>query len=216
MEDAATGIVRFLYDNLVVGDERACPLIRFYKTHALGGLPPDLQDFARAAKGNHGLHQLTKCLTLVATVGDQPEWNDRRMSSGHQAIPLPSPKTVAEAPMVAQLMMQLGLDIAAVISPDPSLLIDVAETTCNVFHVPDAVGSPHIPAQDFVARHGIQSVVGFGGFLPAGDLFTVILFSRHAIDVEVAELFKPLAISAKVAVVPFDGDQVFCSDAVPA
>ena len=45
--------------------------------------------------------------------------------------------------------------------------------------MPEAAGSPYIPAQeDFVQPVGIRSVLGFGGMLPGGDIFVVILFSR--------------------------------------
>ena len=48
----------------------------------------------------------------------------------------------------------------AVIRPDPSLLADLEKKEYNTFHVPEAVGSPYIPAQnDFVIPHGVQSVL---------------------------------------------------------
>jgi hypothetical protein len=207
MEEAAGEIVRFLYDSIGSSGDRACALVRFYKTHPYGELPEDLQEFARTSSPD--VRPATRCLTLLATVGDVPEWNDRRQSRGHRAIPLPSEQTVAQAPMVAQLMRQLGLDVTALLSQDSSVIVDASQRTFNVFHVQDAVDSPYIPAQDFVRNHGISSVLGFGGILPTGDLFAVILFSREHIPANTAELFKPLSLSAKVAVVPFAADQVF-------
>ena len=52
-----------------------------------------------------------KCLTLLASTGDEPEWRDRHRSRGHQAIPLPSADIVEQAPMVAQLINQLGVPL---------------------------------------------------------------------------------------------------------
>jgi hypothetical protein len=76
-----------------------------------------------------------------------------------------------------------------------------------VFHVAEALGSPFVPAQDpFVKRHGVRSVLGFGGMLPTGDLFTVILFTRVPVPRATAELFKPLALSTKLAILPFVGN----------
>jgi hypothetical protein len=88
MEEAAQRVVRLLYDSIVVAasGERACALVRFYKTHPLNALPFDLQEFARNAQKAE-LEPNTTCLTLLATVGDEPEWNDRRRSRNHQAIP---------------------------------------------------------------------------------------------------------------------------------
>ena len=51
--------------------------------------------------------------------------------------------------------------------------------TYNVFHVPEAFDNPLIPAQeDFVLPYRIKSVLGFGGLLPSGDIFAVILFLK--------------------------------------
>jgi hypothetical protein len=112
--------------------------------------------------------------------------------------------------MISQLIIQFGLEVSALIQPDPALLVDLEQRTYNVFHVPDAVGSPHIPAQQgFVIPFGIQSALGFGGMLPTGDLFAVILFSKVHVPRATAEMFKTLALSVKVAVVPFVGGVVF-------
>ena len=56
---------------------------------------------------------------------------------------------------------------------------------------------------------GIESGLGFGGVLPTGDLFAVCLFSRVPISRTTAELFRPLALHVKLAVLPFDGGPVF-------
>ena len=84
------------------------------------------------------------------------------------------------------------------------------QKTYNTFYVPDAVGSPYIPAQeDFVIRHGIQSVLGFGGILMSGALFAIVLFSKTRIPRETAENFKTLAPNVKQAVLPFVGGTIF-------
>jgi hypothetical protein len=112
--------------------------------------------------------------------------------------------------MIAQLIKQFGLEVETLLGADPTQLVDLTQRTFNVFYVPDAVGSPNIPAQDeFVIPSGIRSVLGFGGVLPSGDLFAIILFSKVPISREVAEMFKRLALNAKVAVLPFDGETIF-------
>jgi hypothetical protein len=106
--------------------------------------------------------------------------------------------------MISQLIRQFGLEVQAVLSPVSSVLLDAEERTFNVFHVPDAVGSPYIPVQqEFVVPFGIRSAVGFGGILPSANLFATILFSKLAITRETASLFRPLALSIKVALLPF-------------
>jgi len=44
-------------------------------------------------------------------------------------------------------------------------LLDHDEQTFNVFHIPSALGSPFVPAQDFVKQYEVQSVLGCGGRL---------------------------------------------------
>lgn len=60
-----------------------------------------------------------------------------------------------------------------------------------------------IPAQDFVQRYEVESVLGCGGQLPDGELYAVIAFARVTISRESAEIFKPLALAAKLALLPF-------------
>ena len=99
---------------------------------------------------------------------------------------------------------------ATVLRPEPDLLVDLEQTTFNVFHVANAVGSPYVPAQDqFVLPYHIKSVLGFGGLLPSGELFAVILFSKVEIPRQTAEMFRTLALSIKVAILPFSGGPLF-------
>ena len=187
--------------------------MRFYKTHDFGQLPILLRGFARNAAGGEPIQPETKCLTLLATVGDRPEWNDRTRSLHHQAIPLLSEQMVMQSPMIASLIQQMGLQIREVIAPGQGLLMeDANKRSYNVFYVPEAGGSPYIPAQqDFVAPHGIRSVIGFGGMLPSQELFAVILFSKTAISAEAASLFKSIALSVKGSLLPLARGTVFAS-----
>src|SRR5262249_11030000 len=94
------------------------------------------------------------------------------------------------------------------------LLVDWEQRTFNVFHVAEAVGSPHIPAQaEFVIPHGVRSVLGFGGMLPSRDLFAVILFSRTPIPRGTAALFRPLALCVQLPLMPFVNGPVFAPNA---
>ncbi len=212
MEDAANNIVSYFHSRFLEPDtgNSALALVRFFKTHAYGDLPGNLQQLAMHMLGHTPTKSELKCLTLLATAGDRPEWNTRAASKGHQAIPLPSEHMVAQAPMISQLITQLGLTIGNVIDPDPDLLVDLQERTYNVFHIPDADANPYIPAQEeFVKPFQIKSVLGFGGILPSGNLMAIILFSKYPIHRETAELFKPLALNVKMAILPFDNRAIF-------
>jgi hypothetical protein len=206
MEEVANRIVRHLYDQFLDPQtgEQSCVLVRLFKTHPFGELDAELQRFARDLLGRPPESPAMKCLTLLATVGARPEWNSRRSSAGHQAIPLTSELVVPQFPMIVQLIHQFGLEFNTVLRPDPAPLLDLKQRAYDVFHVPQALGSPSIPAQDeFVIPFGVRSVLGFGGMLPTGDFFAVILFSRAPIARDTADLFQALAPSVKIAILPF-------------
>jgi hypothetical protein len=214
LEEAAERVLRLLYEELgdAEGRQRACVLVRFYKTHPYAELEPGLQDFAREILGGANLPDETRCLTLVSTIGDEPSWCSRHSSVAHKAIPLPSREAVERSPMISQLVLQLGIDIATVVRPDPAILLDHHQHNFNVFHVSEAAGSPYIPAQqEFVVPYGVRSVVGFGGLLPSGDLYAVILFTRVPVSRETAEMFKPLALAVKLAILSFISGPLFAN-----
>ncbi len=212
MAEVADRTVRFLYDSFKDPEtgSSACALVRFFKTHPYQDLDDGLQDFAQGILGAAPESATMPCLTLLATAGDRPEWSELDQSQGHRAIPLSSEQMVEQSPMIAQLIKQLGLDVSIVLQPNPALLVDIEQRTFNVFHVPDALGSPYVPAQEqFVAPFGIQSVLGFGGMLPSGNLFATILFSKVKIPRSTAEMFKTLALNIKVAILPFAAQPLF-------
>jgi two-component system, NtrC family, sensor kinase len=204
MEEASQRMASFFFDELGApdGQQRGCVLVRVYKTHRFGDLPSELQEFA-AQVASGPLPAQAPCLALLGTVGVEPAWCARQRSNGHRAIPLPSVEAVARLPMVAQLVSQLGFDVASLITGANETLLDQNEQTFNVFYIPTALGSPFVPAQDFVSRYEVQSVLGCGGQLPDGELYAVIAFARTTISRETAELFKPLALAAKLALLPF-------------
>ena len=204
LEEVSQGIVDFLHGCLV--DEAGAPataLVRLYKTHRFAGLPADVQEFVTRAGSGAEVKPTTPCLTLLGTAGVEREWGDRTASLGHRAIPLASQEAVQRSPMIVGLIEQLGLDLGSVVEPDEDR-IALHHRQYDVFYVPDAVGSPLVPAQDeFVIPYGVHSVVGCGGVLPSGDLFALILFATMRLSPETADLFRTLALSVKATVVPF-------------
>ncbi len=201
LEEAAQRMVSWIHQSFV--DTRGasqCALVRFYRTQAYGELPDDLKQFAKARMSGHEPDHYMRSLVLLASAGELPEWNDRRLSVGHKAIPLPSVEIVEQAPMIAQLIREVGFELADVINPPINLLQDRAGKTYNVFHVENARGSPFIPAQDeFVIPFDIKSVVGFGGLTTRGEFFAIVLFSRTRIPKESAARFRSVALEVKAS-----------------
>lgn len=210
MEEAAGTIVRYLYENLREGDGRACVMVRFYATLPYHQLPPDLRDFGHELMPTESLAPNTKCLTLLGTAGDQPDWNNRHASRRHRSIPLPSKQVVEHIPMIAQMVRQFGLEISALLEIRSEILRELDQKTYNVFFVPDARVSPFIPAQtEFVIPYGIQSALGFGGLLPTGDLFAVVMFTRVKIPIETAQMFRTIALNVKMNILRFVEGKIF-------
>jgi len=210
MEEVANSIVRHLYDNLVDDTgERSLALARFYKTHPYGELDSDLQEFARGILGGPPPSQNVNCLTMLATMGENPDWTDRLKSQGHRAIPFASSEMVASIPMIARLLSQFGVDVQHALR-DRSQNTELASKTLRVFHVREAQGSQYIPAQDdFVIPYRVKSVVAFGGVLSPGDLFVTILFSKTPISDIIAQNFEALGPKVKEAIEPFASGRVF-------
>jgi hypothetical protein len=212
MEVAANRITRHLFENTInpENNQNACALVRFYKTHPYEDLNGELRGFAQGILGHPPQSPDMKCLILLATAGEKADWNSRAASAGHKAIPLPNEAFVSQIPMISRLVNQFGLDVKAVIQPDPNLIADLEQRRYNAFHVAEAVGSPYIPAQkDFVVPLGIRSVLGFGGMLTTGELFALILFTKIQVPRETADRAKTLALRVKEVVQPFASGRIF-------
>jgi hypothetical protein len=206
VESAASIIVRYLFGTFEdsVEKQRQVALVRFYKTHPYRELDADLRGFARGILGSAPRDEGIKCLTLLATAGVEEEWNDRRRSRGHRAIPLVSPGMVERAPMISGLIRQMGMDVEHLLNTDAAFLQDAEGRTYNIFYVEEALGSPYIPAQEeFVRPFGIRSVVGFGGMIK-GELFAIIVFSRIPIARAAASRFRNVALEVKAAIHAID------------
>jgi len=212
LEETADRIVRYLYDCL--GDsksgEKACVLVRLFKTHPFGELDRELQRYVLGLVDRKLVSPIMPCFALMGTAGILPEWNDRHQSKRFKAIPIADRQFASQFPMFSQLMTQFGVELEMILEPRTELLLDQHEASYNVFHVPEALDSPYVPGQtQFVVPYGVRSVLGFGGLLPSGSLFTVILFSKMPIPRDTAELFRTLALSVKIALLPFDGTADF-------
>ncbi|MDQ3515838.1 MAG: hypothetical protein M3403_03555 [Gemmatimonadota bacterium] len=211
VEEAGQSLCEFFYDELIDPEgKRACALVRFYVTQPFARLPRELKEFARSAAGGLPIGEESRCLTLLATVGDEREWNSRFESRGHQAIPLLNAAMVEKAPMIAELLKAFGLNTKDVVGNLGPIVPDLGGKSYGVFYVPDAKGSEYIPAQtDFVVPHGIKSVVGCGSALSSGELFAMIIFAKIPVTAESAERFRPLALDAKASLLRFSADDIF-------
>ncbi|MFO0770536.1 MAG: PAS domain S-box protein [Nitrospiraceae bacterium] len=207
IEQVAQRLVQYLFNSLIrdEGRDPACALVRLFKTHPHSHLSSELQSLVAKRLGKAPDRPDTKCLTLLGSAGIVSGWNEPALSSRFRVIPLENPEAVDKLPMFSRLFRQFGLSVPEITMGDAGVLLDSSEHAYSVFHVLKAEGSPFVPAQDeFVRRYGIKSVLGFGAPLPSGEMFAVILFSRDAVTSQTAELFRTLALCAKIALLPFD------------
>ena len=146
------------------------------------------------------------CLALLASAGVRPEWNSRKpLRPGTGQYRWPVSTWSRDSPMIAHLMRTVrpGRGVAQS-STKPDLMMDTEQHTYNVFYIPEAAGSPEIPAQEeFVVPFGIRSVLGFGGLLPfwrsvCGDP----VLQSSTFRAKAAALFRTLSLSVKLAVLP--------------
>ena len=74
LEGVAEAIVESLYENLHDAKGRACVMVRLYTTHQYAELPAELRELERRSMPAKPPAQ-GRCLTLLGTAGDLPEWN---------------------------------------------------------------------------------------------------------------------------------------------
>ncbi len=190
LEAAAERSVEFFRRELV--DERgqpACALVRFFKTHPYRDLPEGLQAVVREASPEAVSIPDLRCLTLVATRGDEEDWNSRLTSRGHRAIPLMSVEMVQQAPMIAQLITQLGFPSQTSFAHHARCSSTRTDHPQRLLRAAGAREPPHRCAGR--VRGPLRHSVGpwFRRVASSGDLFAVILFSKVAIPPDAADQF---------------------------
>lgn len=160
-------------------------LSRVYHSFDFQLLPSSLQQVAKQVLGEDASGN-NKFIALMGTYGNEPAWQNRSLSQGHKVILL-SQQSLTKIPMVARLLQQIGFDLGVLLgTKEQGIQYEGISGTFGVFYVSPALGSPYIPAQDFVVNYDVKSVVGTGVMLPQGDISVYIGFSRTHIENEIA------------------------------
>ncbi|MES1179371.1 MAG: hypothetical protein ABUL62_33955 [Myxococcales bacterium] len=147
----------------------------------------------------------TPVLSLLGSHGAELAWRARERSSGHLAIPLLSKAMVEGAPMIAQLMSALKVDLARLDDGGPIYSRPMLGSTNQRFYVPSARtardfrGNFVIPAQDFVALHNVETVFGMAGSYVDGMLIAAILFTNESLDSLTVDRFPSIISNFKMA-----------------
>ncbi|MBE9092781.1 histidine kinase [Tychonema sp. LEGE 07203] len=214
MEACSQKIVKFIYQHFCTAEtgENSCVLVRLFKTHPYGELEESLQQSVRRLMNNNSPASDMKCWTLLAAAGAEPQWNSRHTAAENTAIGLVSAELVAEMPAISEIIRQFGLDIPTVIGTQRERFLKLEPAVLNIFHVSEAKGSLLIPEQkSLIIPYQVKSVLGFGGLLPSGSLFAVVMFLKVKIPQNTAQMFKHLALSVKTALLLGEEKVVFDS-----
>lgn len=195
-EEAAQRYTSLIYEEF----KESVVLARVFATLRYRDLPEGhrryVDELARSAGAGERIGPDMLTLSLVGTSGVEPEWNDRRRSRGHVAIPLASSAFIGAIPMMARLLHELGLGFDWLDSGDADTVLKTLGSINGVFHVADATtavdvhGRKIIPARDFVEKYGVHSVLGVGGaYIGTPTFIVVIIFCRDEVSRERAEDF---------------------------
>jgi len=215
IDELSDMMVRYFFNNLRESQtgERSSVLVRLFMSYPYSSLDKELQHSVNEMLGNQSVDQDMKCLKLSATAGVQQEWNSTINSKDHRVLPLQNEDMLKKNIMVHQFIDQMGVGISSVLHPDPKLSSELEGRVFNVYHVPEAIESPYIPAQkEFVIPYGVKSAMGIGGMLPTGNLFALLIFSKTKIPRDTANLFKNIALNVRMAVLPFVNEKIFVID----
>jgi hypothetical protein len=181
-------------------------LTRLFMVLPAGTLPADDQAFAARAAGGHAAFKPeTPCLTLIASRGREPEWNDRASSRGHRAIPLIDSGFVGNAPMLAKLLADLEVDLRRLDDGQPLAVRRMLGGQNGTFYVADAqsacdtMGRSIIADRDFVRTFGVRTVFGMGGAYLDGTLVIAIVFTTELLERLMVDRFPSLISNFKMA-----------------
>jgi len=204
VEEAAEKIVNYLYRSFESeSGEKALALVRLFKTVRFDELDEDLKKYAAA---NFDVKPDTKFMALMATAGIDQTWNDRRQSAQHRLIPVTAAEDAGrQSTLIRHMMSELEHSGAPnVESTDLNsrrYVMEPNQRHFNVFHIPDASECAFVQDEELVRNFDVRSILGFGGFLNRGSRFCVVMFARTFLDRDCAELFNPLTLSTKNALI---------------
>jgi hypothetical protein len=161
--------------------------------------------FAEKVDAAELLVPTTPVLSLLGTSGVGATWNNRLFSSGHLATPLLSKKLVEGAPMLAQLLADLKLDLACLDDGRPIDSKRMMGGTNQRFYVQsaktalDTRGRLIIPAREFVAEHRVETVFGMAGAYVEGTIVAAIVFTTERLEPQVIDRYPSIISNFRMA-----------------
>jgi hypothetical protein len=185
-------------------------LVRLFGVLAYDKLPPVEREFvdklARAKGLSAEVGASTPILCLLGTRGVEREWNDRKGSKGHLAIPLASAAFIQSVPMISRMLFELGVNLALDNPSDKTIVTRVLSGGLGgLFYVEDAAattdkaGRKVIAAQDFVRKHQVRTVFGVAGQYAGSLSIAALFFTKDNLPREIASQFLPFVNQFKAS-----------------
>jgi len=210
MTEASEKIAKYIYEHFCEAQTgaKSCALVRVFTTHPYGELKESLpESFLPLIDGTSPQEEM-KCWRLLAAAGTKPQWNSWNTAE-NTAISLISEDLVAQMPMISEPIRTLGLDIPTFLGIDREMFRELEMKIFDFFYISEAEYSPFIVEQNYlIIPCEVKSVLGFGGVLPSGNFFFVLMFLKLKIPYTTAKMFKNLALAVTTALLPFDGGVV--------
>ena len=176
----------------------AFALLRIFRVGQSDELPSDLSTKVDDSNNNW--------LTLMATVGLEAEWCDRRTSKNHQIRSIDEPLTPLMQAVFDQIGMQIngsGIGIS-MFSPQQH------SEHRGFFYEADAANSPYFESEDnFINRYGIKSVVAVGSPFQSGAAGIMVGFSQVHIPLDQACYFANMGVYIFTLLSQHDGKRIW-------
>ncbi|MCW6035424.1 HAMP domain-containing histidine kinase [Spirulina subsalsa FACHB-351] len=216
MEEVSQALVDCLALNLGVSQDHSsvCEWVQFWKTHLYGDLTPELQralESQELGAGRGGVSTLTlrsntPCLLLLSST-------QRLGNGGKKAIALHPDSASAspwfilleEAQLPRHLFLGSEITESHALSPQYNPVFQLGQDSLKAIASAGCSGGKMLDVQTL----NVQTIVGLWGVLPSGSCFVTLLGLRNTLAGEMLELFRPLALNIKVAILPFDRGTVF-------
>ena len=147
----------------------------------------------------------TIVVTLLASRGSKPQWNDPSNSRDHLAIPLLSASFFETIPIVSRLLSGVITEVPWLTKQQTLMMRESMGNMSQVNCVEDArtarTGDGHIliTAQNLVQQNGVRSVVALGGRYLNGTALALVLFTREELTEGQVSKFATIVNTLKTA-----------------
>ncbi len=212
MEDVSNRIIQYIDQNLrdKKTGKKSCALVHFLKTHAYGERPKNSQKYVHGCFESEQLDPQLKCLTLLSSTGQHPDWNSGDNSKKNLVIPLGNENEISGIDLMSQLIQSWGIDQDIFFNNILEPQINLENVGCTLLNLDQALTNSKFFSENLgLIVSNIQSILGVWGLLPSGHLFIVLMFLKVRVPKETLDLIRPMALNIKTAILPFDSSSVF-------